>query len=326
VFTFIIRRFLIMIPMLLIATFLMFMVISLTGDPLQEFRLMQPPPPPEVLERMAHALRLDQPLLMQYWLWLRGLPFGDFGPSLHDMDIGEELVNRLFVSLRLLALGILIAFFMAIAAAIVGAVLHFSWADHIVSFVAVVMISMPVFWLGILLKRAAIGVNRTLEYRLFYTVGDGSGLSADSVIGNLLILVGVLTLPTVALAAQAFGTWSRYGRVALIEALNSEYVKLARAKGLSERRVVLAHGLRTSIAPMLTVVAAGGAVILGESVVTEQVFQWRGMGDLLVTGIQTNDVYVVLGWLLVAGTLIMFFNLIADVLYALLDPRIRYAK
>lgn len=325
-FTFIIRRFLIMIPMLLIATFLMFMVISLTGDPLQEFRLMQPPPPPEVLERMAHALRLDQPLLMQYWLWLRGLPFGDFGPSLHDMDIGEELVNRLFVSLRLLALGILIAFFMAIAAAIVGAVLHFSWADHIVSFVAVVMISMPVFWLGILLKRAAIGVNRTLEYRLFYTVGDGSGLSADSVIGNLLILVGVLTLPTVALAAQAFGTWSRYGRVALIEALNSEYVKLARAKGLSERRVVLAHGLRTSIAPMLTVVAAGGAVILGESVVTEQVFQWRGMGDLLVTGIQTNDVYVVLGWLLVAGTLIMFFNLIADVLYALLDPRIRYAK
>ncbi|XHE16822.1 ABC transporter permease (plasmid) [Agrobacterium deltaense] len=322
--SYLIRRLAIMAPMMLAATFLMFMIVSFSGDPLAEVRTMQPPPPPDVIEQMAKTLRLDQPVLTRYWLWLTGVLTGDFGPSLRGMDIGAELVQRIGVSLRLLALGLLIAFVMAILATIVGAIFQFSIADHILSVIAVITISMPVFWLAILLKRGAIEINRTVGFRLLYTMGDGSGFAAGTTSQKLLLLVGVLSLPTLALALQSFGTWSRYGRVALIEAMTSEYVKLARAKGLSETRVVLAHGLRTSLAPMLTVMTAGAAVILGESVVTEQVFQWRGMGDLLVSGIQNNDVYVVLAWLLVAGLLIMIFNLVADLLYAILDPRIRY--
>lgn len=323
---YLVRRLLVMIPMMLIASFLMFVVISFSGDPLAGLKTMQPPPPPEVLHAMAVKLRLDQPLLDRYWMWLSGLFVGDFGPSIHNIDIGAELVKRLGVSLRLLALGIVLAFLMAVAASVIGAVLQFSWADHIISFVAVAMISMPVFWLALQLKRLAISINQELGFRLLYMSGDGAGMTASTPWDRVLLLIGVLALPTIALSMQACGKWSRYGRVALIDALNSEYVKLARAKGLSETRVVLAHGLRTSLAPMLTVVAAGGAVILGESVVTETVFQWRGMGDLLVTGIQNNDVYVVLGWLLVAGLIIMVFNLIADILYAVLDPRIRYER
>ncbi len=324
--SYLIRRVAIMVPMMLVASLVMFLVISFSGDPLAEVRTMQPPPPPDVIEQMAKTLRLDQPVLTRYWMWLSGVMTGDFGPSLRGMDIGKELVQRIGVSLRLLALGLAIAFILAILATIVGAIFQFSLADHVVSIIAVITISMPVFWLAILLKRGAIEINRTVGFRLLYTVGDGSGFSADTASQKMLLLVGVLSLPTIALALQAFGTWSRYGRAALIEAMNSEYVKLARAKGLSETRVVLAHGLRTSLAPMLTVVTAGAAVVLGESVVTEQVFQWRGMGDLLVGGIQNNDVYVVLAWLLVAGLLIMVFNLVADILYAILDPRVRYEQ
>lgn len=323
-FSYLVRRLLVMVPMMLAATFLMFMVVSLSGDPLGEVRMQQPPPPPEVLEQLASTLRLDQPILTRYWLWLTGILTGDFGPSLRGMDIGAELVNRMGVSLRLLALGLVIALVLAILATIVGAVFQFSIADHILSVIAVITISMPVFWLAILLKDGAIEINRTVGFRLFYTVGDGSGLAADTTWQKLMVLIGVSSLPTIALALQSFGAWSRYGRVALIETMTSEYVKLARAKGLSERRVILAHGLRTAFAPMLTVFSASAAVVLGESVVTEHVFQWRGMGDLLVIGIRTNDVYVVLAWLLAAGLLIMVFNLIADVLYAFLDPRIRY--
>lgn len=322
--SYVVRRLLLMIPMMLAATFLMFMVVSFSGDPLAEVRMQQPPPPVEVLEQMAKTLRLDQPVLTRYWMWLTGVLTGDFGPSLRGMNIGAELVDRIGVSLRLLALGLVIALAMSIVATIVGAVFQFSIADHIVSVLAVITISMPVFWLAILLKRGAIDINRALGFRMFYTVGDGSGIVADTGWQKVMILIGVLSLPTIALALQSFGAWSRYGRVALIEVMTSEYVKLARAKGLSESRVILAHGLRTAFAPMLTVISASAAVVLGESVVTEHVFQWRGMGDLLVNGIQNNDVYVVLAWLLVAGLLILVFNLIADISYALLDPRVRY--
>lgn len=179
-FSYLVRRLLIMIPMMLAATFLMFMVVSLSGDPLGEVRMQQPPPPPEVLEQMAKTLRLDQPILTRYWLWLTGMLTGDFGPSLRGMDIGAELVARMGVSLRLLVLGLVIALVMAIVATIIGAVFQFSIADHIISVIAVITISMPVFWLAILLKRGAIEVNRTVGFRMFYTVGDGSGIATET--------------------------------------------------------------------------------------------------------------------------------------------------
>jgi peptide/nickel transport system permease protein len=321
-----IRRLLIMLPMMLIATFLMFVVVSLSGDPLSQFRAMQPPPSAEVLQAMATHMRLDQPLLLRYWMWLTGLFRGDFGPTINEIDIGATLVQRLAVSLRLIALGVVLGLILAVAVAVIGAVWQFSVADHVTGLVAILMISMPLFWFALLAKRVAVWINSTLGTRLFYTVGDGAGVRTETPWDQIMLLFGVLAIPTFVLALQSFGAWSRYGRVALIEALHSDYVRLARAKGLSEARVIFFHGLRTSLAPMLTVVAASGAAIIGESIVAETVFQWRGMGDLLLNAIRESEVYIVLGWLLVMGLLIMVFNLIADLLYAVLDPRVRYER
>jgi peptide/nickel transport system permease protein len=134
-----------------------------------------------------------------------------------------------------------------------------------------------------------------------------------------------MVLPTISLALISYAAWSRYQRSAMLEVLNSDYVRLARAKGLSRRRVMVKHALRNALIPLTTVTALDLASIISGAVLTETVFQWRGMGDLLLNAIRTDDVYVVMAWLLVTATVVIAFNLLADLLYAVLDPRIRYA-
>ena len=133
-----------------------------------------------------------------------------------------------------------------------------------------------------------------------------------------------MVLPTISLALISYAAWSRFQRASMLEVLNSDYVRLARAKGLSRRRVMVKHALRTALIPLTTVTALDLAAIIGGAVVTETVFEWRGMGDLLLNSIRTDDVYAVMAWLLVTAIVVILFNLIADLLYAVLDPRIRY--
>ncbi|MCZ2804250.1 ABC transporter permease [Modestobacter sp. VKM Ac-2983] len=131
-------------------------------------------------------------------------------------------------------------------------------------------------------------------------------------------------LPTISLAALSFAAWSRFQRAAMLDVLGSDYMRLARAKGLTYRRTVLKHGLRNALIPLTTVVALGVGTLFGGAVITETVFVWHGMGEyLLSNGIDQEDINVVLGWLLVSAVFIVVFNLVADILYAVLDPRIR---
>ena len=138
-------------------------------------------------------------------------------------------------------------------------------------------------------------------------------------------IAGHMILPTISLALISYAAWSRYQRSAMLEVMNSDYVRLARAKGLSRRRVMVKHALRNALIPLTTVTALDLASIISGAVLTEAVFQWRGMGDLLLNAIHSDDVYVVMAWLLVTATVVIVFNLLADLLYAVLDPRIRYA-
>ena len=133
-----------------------------------------------------------------------------------------------------------------------------------------------------------------------------------------------LILPTISLALITYAAWSRFVRGSLLEVLNSDYVRLARAKGLTPRRVMLKHALRTALIPMTTVTALTIAGLFGGAIITERVFQWRGMGTLIITAIGDRDRYVIMGWLLVVGFIVVLGNIIADLLYAVLDPRIRY--
>jgi peptide/nickel transport system permease protein len=137
--------------------------------------------------------------------------------------------------------------------------------------------------------------------------------------------IGHLILPTIVLAMSSYASWSRFQRASMLDVLNSDYLRLAKAKGLSRRKVMVRHGLRTALIPLTTQVTLDVAAILGGAVLTETVFGWQGMGSMLINGINNQDTNVVLAWLVVAAIVVIVFNLIADLLYAVLDPRIRLA-
>jgi peptide/nickel transport system permease protein len=321
-----IRRLLISIPILVISTFIVFLLVTFSGDPLANLRTKQPLPPPQVFANYKHHLRLDQPVLERYWHWITGVLHGDFGPSIQGggtLDIGREILHRFFVSFRLVAVAMILAAVVAIIVGVISAMKQYSISDYAFTFTGFLFLSLPVFWFAILLKYGAIWLNEHAGTS-FKTIGDSSPVVAPGFGAHLSNIADHLILPTIVLAMTSYAAWSRFNRASMLEVLNSDYIRLARAKGLSRTRVLVRHGLRTALIPFVTVTALDMAAILGATIITEDVFQWRGMGTFLLTGIKNLDVYVVLAWLLVAGVVVIVFNLIADLLYGVLDPRIRY--
>lgn len=314
------RRLAVAVPMLFIASFVMFMMVSLSGDPMSRFRSMDPPPPPQAIASMERQLGLDQPVLVRYGNWLAGVLRGDFGPSVVNVDISAELGARMLVSFRLIILAVLIAALVAIIIGVVSAMRQSGLLDTVLSTIVFVALAVPVFWIGVLLKYAAIEVNEAAGATVFYTIGDGTSNGAAG-----LELVGYLALPTIVLIVNVFASWSRYVRSSMIEVLSADYMRLARAKGLTKGQAVVRHGLRNALMPFVTIVALDFSALVGGAIVSESIFQWRGMGDLLLTGIRNLDVHVVMAWLLVFATATILLNLLADLLYGVLDPRIRAA-
>jgi peptide/nickel transport system permease protein len=323
---FTLRRIAVSVPILLISSFIVFVLASSSGNPLNELLLRNPPPPPEVIQLEAQRLRLDRPLLDRYGLWLTGLFSGDFGPSVQsNLDIGAEVANRFVITMRLIAVAMLVALVLAVLIGVISAVKQYSKTDYSATFLGFLFLAMPAFWLAILLKQAGIDFNNAVDEQIIYTIGHSSVNPPGDLWGRFADVAGHMILPTISLALISYAAWSRYQRAAMLEVMNSDYVRLARAKGLSRRRVMVKHALRNALIPLTTVTALDLASIISGAVVTETVFQWRGMGDLLLTAIRDNDTYVVMAWLLVTATVVILFNLLADLLYAVLDPRIRYA-
>lgn len=322
---FTIRRLLIALPILLASTVVTFLLVANSGDPLDEMRQKHPPVPPATIKLKERLLRLDEPLHERYWHWLTGLLHGDFGPSTQSLDIGHELGARLLVTMRMVALAMLLAVIFAVVVGVISAVKQYSGLDYAFTFSGFLFLSMPVFWFAILLKEfVAIKLNQATGHTWLFTIGDAS-IEPKYGWDRFLDVLGHMALPTIVLAMTSYAAWSRFQRAAMLDVLNSDYIRLARAKGLTNRRVMVRHALRTALIPLTTVTALDLAGILGGAVITERVFQWHGMGELLINAITTRDVYAVLAWLLVTGFIVVLFNLIADLLYAVLDPRIRYA-
>jgi peptide/nickel transport system permease protein len=323
---FAVRRIAVSIPILLISSFLVFVLASLSGNPLSPLLNRNPPPPPETIALEAERLRLDHPLLERYWLWLTGLFSGDFGPSVQsNLDIGAEVAGRLVITLRLVALAMLVAFVLAVIVGVVSAVKQYSKLDYSATFLGFLFLAMPAFWLAILLKQWGVEFNNAVDEQVIYTIGATSVPPPEGFWPQVADVAGHMVLPTISLALISYAAWSRYQRASMLEVMNSDYVRLARAKGLSRRRVMVKHALRNALIPLVTVTALDLAAIINGAVLTEAVFQWRGMGDLLLNAIHTDDVYVTMAWLLVSAAIVILFNLFADLLYAVLDPRIRYA-
>ena len=323
---FTLRRLAVSVPVVLLSTVVVFVMVSLSGDPLDKLRSRTPPPPPQVVAIERHRLHLDQSMPHRYWTWLTGLLHGDLGPSVRaNLHIGHEIVTRVGVTMRLVAAAFVLALVIAIVVGVVSAVKQYTGIDHFFSFSAFLFLSMPSFWFAILLKQAGVSLNAHLNRQVVYTIGEKSVIAPPGAWARLNDLAGHLILPTISLALVSFGAWSRFQRASMLEVLNSDYVRLARAKGLRPRRILVRHALRNALTPLVTVTALDLAALVSGAVLTETVFQWHGMGDLLTSSIAQRDVYAVLAWLLVAAVAIVVLNLIADLLYMLLDPRVRHA-
>lgn len=322
---FAVRRIVISIPVLLVAAFIVFALGTAAGNPLDPLLAKNPPASPTVIAAETARLHLDQPLIPRFLSWLGGVFQGDFGPSVvSTANIGDELGSRLFVTLRLIALAMVIALVLAVVVGVVTAVKQYSLVDYSATFLGFLFLAMPSFWLAILLKQGGVDFNLAVGDQVLYTIGATSVPPPTGFGARIADVLGHMVLPTIALALISYASWSRFQRASMLEVLSSDYIRLARAKGLSRRTVMIKHALRTALIPLVTVTALDVAAIIGGAIVTERVFQWKGMGDYLLQAITTDDVYAASSWLLLSAVFVIAFNLAADLLYAVLDPRIRY--
>ncbi|MFD2466069.1 MULTISPECIES: ABC transporter permease [Amycolatopsis] len=323
---FALRRLFVSVPILIVSTFVVFVMVSLSANPLTPLIARNPPPPPRTIELERIRLHLDQPILERYWHWITGVLQGDFGPSVQStMNIGSEVFGRFGVTLRLIVLAMVVALILAVLIGVISASRQYSKFDYTATFFGFLFLSMPSFWFALVLKQIGISINTTVGDQVFYTIGSSSVVAAGGFWAQFGDVLGHLILPTISLALTSYAAWSRYQRASMLEVLNSDYVRLARAKGLPRWTVTRKHALRNALIPLTTVTALDIGSILGGAVVTETVFQWQGAGAFLLEAIKRSDVYAVEAWLLIAATFIILLNLIADLLYGLLDPRIRYA-
>ena len=309
---FVVRRLAVSVPLLLAASILVFALVANSSDPLAELYNL-PDVTPEVIDARRAELSLDRPVVERYRKWLTAFVQGDFGKSQGGREVRSLLWERLQVTLRMTLVATVVALGLALLVGTIGAVRQHSTFDKVTRVAGYLFLAVPVFWVGGLLKEyAAIRLNRLLGGQASAEVGCG-----------LADYAGHLVLPTITLALGPIAAWSRHLRASALDAMSAEHVVAARAKGLPEWRVVTGHVLRNALIPFTTVVALRFGHILGGAVIVERVFSWQGMGQMLIDGVTRADTNVVLAWLMVTATTVLIFNLLADLAYGWLDPRIR---
>jgi len=306
------------------ATIIIFLLVNAAGDPLGPLEQQQPPVPRAVIAAERLRLGLNKPLPERYLQWLAGVVHGNWGPSIDPAtNIGQQLAQRIPVTMELVGTALVIAIILALVVGTIAAVRPYGIFDSLSTPTSFFLLALPSFWLAVLLKQLGILYNQRTETQTFYTVGSSSPNLAPGIGGYILNIAGHVILPTVTLALIHYASWSRYQRAAVLDSLSSDYVKSAVLRGLSYRQV-LWHAVRPALIPVVTVIALDIPALLSGTVIVETVFQWNGMGAFLLQSITEDDPNAIMAWFLVAAAAVVGFNLIADLAYALLDPRIRY--
>jgi peptide/nickel transport system permease protein len=308
------KRLLAMIPVLLGLTVIVFLIMAMIpGDP--ALAILGSYATPENVERLNRQLGLDRSLFEQYVIWLGNLLQGDFGRSYSlNRPVIDEVLERFRATLILAGAAMLLCSLLGLLAGIVSAVRQFGWVDRAVTFLVLIGISMPSFWLGLLLILLFAVELRWLP---------ASGMVAIYGGGGPIDLLTHLILPAVTLAVVATGVIARLTRAAMLEVLRQDYIRTARAKGLSERRVIYRHAFKAALVTVIPVIGIQAGFVLGGAVYIETVFQWPGIGAMLVKAISTRDLLLVQGGVLVVAASYVLFNLLADVVQHLLDPRLK---
>jgi peptide/nickel transport system permease protein len=312
---YVVRRLLLLVPVLLGVSVIIFMVLHLApGDP-AEIMLGSQATQAD-LERLRAELGLTEPLYVQYVHWLGQVARGDLGRSIWmKRPVLAEVLGRFKATLVLTGSALVLSTAVGLALGIASAVRPNSLLDRLSAVASLFGASMPVFWLGIVLM---------VIFALWLGWLPASGMFAPYGGGDLRDLFVHLALPAVTLAAASVTIIARLTRSTMLETLGQDYIRTARAKGVVERAVVLRHGLKNALIPIVTVVGVQAGYLLGGAVLTETVFAWPGVGTLMVQGILARDFPLVQGCVLVVALSFVLINLVVDLLYAWLDPRIRY--
>jgi len=311
---YILKRVLAVVPVLLGLTVIVFAIMALIpGDPATA--ILGSYATPENVARLNRDLGLDKPLVQQYFIWLENLLHGDFGRSYSlNRPVLDEVWERFSATLILAGAALVLCTLWGLLIGVWTAARQYGWTDRLLTFVVLIGISVPSFWLGLLLI-------------LFFAVElrwlPASGMFAIYGGGDLPDLLHHLILPALTLSVVATGVIARLTRAAMLEMLRQDFIRTARAKGVSERRVLYVHAFKAALVSVMPVIGVQAGFVLGGAVYIETVFQWPGVGRMLVQAISTRDILLVQGGVVVVSACYVLFNLLVDLAQCWLDPRIQ---
>ena len=321
--SYVVRRLLYSLVVLFATSFLVFTFVSVSGDPLAALRVT-PDYDPNTIKRIEEENNLDKPVPVRYFYWLKDAVRGDFGTTLlGDRPILPDLWRVMKNTLMLVFVAEVLAVLIAVVIGVFAALRQYSAFDYSATTFSFIGLAMPVFWLALMLQVGVVSVYESTGHRLF-PISSLNSIDPGTGVDFWIDRAHHLVLPVVVLMVASIATYSRYMRASMLEVVNSDYVRTARAKGLDEKRVTMKHAFRNALIPLVTLVAINFGALLGGVIVTETVFSLDGMGLYFVTNLLTNDPYPVMAWLMVTAVMIIIFNLIADITYGFLDPRVRY--
>jgi peptide/nickel transport system permease protein len=314
---------LITIPLLLLISIILFAILSeAPGGPLTPY-LQNPHITEADIARLKHNLGLDQPVPIQYLHWLNNVVHGDFGYSTSNSETAMDAIkDRMPATLELMGTSIAVALVLGVIFGILSAIKQYSWLDYTITTLAFFGQSMPVFWFALMLQLAFSVYGFTGFGYHIALPSSGISSSDDFDFGDR---IEHLILPVAVLSLLYLAQFSRFMRSSMLEVIHSEYIRTASAKGLSRFTVIMKHGFRNALIPIVTILALTIPDLVGGAIVTESIFAWPGMGRLFISALGQFDFSLLMGTMCLSALLVVLANLLADVAYALLDPRVKYS-
>ena len=323
-FTYVVRRILLNVPLLILISIVLFIILSnAPGGPLGPY-LQNPHITQADIERLKHNFGLDQPLPIQYLRWLGKVLSGDFGYSTSNSEtVLQAIAERLPATLELMGSAFVFSLAIGVTIGIFSALLPYSWLDYTATTFAFFGQSMPVFWFALMLQLAfaVYGIPLPAGYKIQLPSANMCSTDACGVGDRITHLI----LPTIVLSLLFIATWSRFMRSSMLEVINTDFMRTASAKGLTRAQVVLRHGLKNALIPLVTVLGLSLPGLVGGAVITETLFAWPGMGRLFYNALGQFDFALLMGYMCMSATLVVACNLLADIAYAWLDPRVKYS-
>jgi peptide/nickel transport system permease protein len=321
--TYVLRRLLYSIGVLFATSVIVFFFVTASGDPLAALKLA-PRVSDVTVENVTQRKHLDEPIHVRYGYWVKDAFTNNFGTTLlDDRPILPDLWRAMKNTLQLVLAAEILAILFGVSIGVYSALRQYSAFDYSMTTFSFLGLATPVFWLALMAQVAVVQLLDSTGHKIF-PIANLSDVDPGTGVSFWVDRAHHLVLPVLVLSVVNLAVYTRYMRASMLEVVNSDFVRTARAKGVVERRVMFKHAFRNALIPLVTLMALNFGALLGGAVVTETVFSLDGMGLYFTSALLTNDPYPVMAWLMITAVMILVFNLIADIAYGILDPRVRY--